>query len=163
MYCIVYRIYTETNANLPTLAAKYLDGFSIFKCQGYWRPQDITTDTEPAITVPAQHEHCAVIEAIDTQALGVSPKQFRVNIFALARDIQITNNQQSVIVTEHDVNMTELTSQASQPRTPQSDDIHMSKQNNTDYGIWSDYNMRTQPDDIHTSKWSERDLSHYYD
>lgn len=73
----VYRLYTETFDNLPSLVARYFPGASLFEGVGLWE---------------GQTERCTIIEIV------ASPDDLQKIVF-LAGDIRVTNKQSGVLVT----------------------------------------------------------------
>lgn len=84
MKTIIYRLYTESRANLAMLSnSVFPNGFSLFQCEGIWHDK---------------REPCAMIEII-----GDNSKDTRNDVYHLARHIKSANAQESVIVTESEV------------------------------------------------------------
>lgn len=83
MKTTIFRIYTEGRDNLPSIVARYFEGFTVLTGAGYFR----------GVSEPS-----TVIEVIDEgDSVGT-----RARVYDLADDIKRTNNQQVVYVTETD-------------------------------------------------------------
>ena len=74
-----YRLYTERFDNVPAIASKYFDGFTVYHTVGYWQ---------------GTAEDSVVVEVLTDEHAKVS---------ALARELRKTNDQQAVLVTSEPV------------------------------------------------------------